>query len=278
MPRVLSRIALYAVLGILLAIWIFPLATSLLTIAKTPEWFGASFFWDVPPLTEAVAGITANVRDAFARSDIAPNILNSVLFAVVAGIGSGIIASSAAFALTQLDMRHPDRWFVALFMGNLFPFQMFLIPLYLFLTNLGLYDTRLGLSLVYIGICVPFALFVYRNYALTIPKDLFDSARIDGASDLTMFLRVFLPISRPALAVVFIFQFIWTWNDLLFGLVLAESTRPVMTALSKLTGLRAGTPPTVVLSGALISAVPAVIILFSLQRYFVRGFTISLEK
>ena len=119
---------------------------------------------------------------------------------------------------------------------------------------------------------------MYRNYAFTIPGALFDSARVDGASDFILFSKIFLPISRPAMIVIFIFQFIWTWNDLLFGLVLAESTRPVMTALSKLTGLPYGDASDGDIGGCAHGSPPG-------DDYFVRsaallrpGFTISLEK
>ena len=273
-----TTIVPYVILGVLLLVWLFPIISSLITVIKTPAFFDEGSFWQLPSLEESVRGVVENFSRAFTESQIGSNILNSLLFAVTAGLLSGLVASLAAFSLTQLNLAHPQFWFILIFIGNLFPFQLFLIPLYLFLNGLGLYDTRLGLSIVYIGICVPFALFIYRNYAFTIPKAIFDSARIDGASDYVLFLRIFLPVSRPALMVIFTFQFIWTWNDLLFGLVLAESTRPAMTALSKLTGLRTGTPPTVTLAGAIMAAIPATIILFSLQRYFVRGFTINLEK
>jgi multiple sugar transport system permease protein len=143
---------------------------------------------------------------------------------------------------------------------------------------MNLYDTRLGLAMVYIGICVPFALFVYRNYAFTLPHELFEAARVDGASNWHSYLHIFLPLSKAAFIVIFMFQFIWTWNDLLFGLVLAERHRPVMTALSKLAGQRSGVPAPVLGTGAILASIPTVILLLSLQRHFVRGFTIGADK
>lgn len=141
-----------------------------------------------------------------------------------------------------------------------------------------LYDTLLGLALVYVGICIPFALFVYRNYAFTLPRELFEAAKVDGSSNWYSYRHIFLPLSRAAFIVVFIFQFIWTWNDLLFGLVLSEKHRPVMTALSRLAGQRGAVPPTVLIAGAIIASLPTIVLLLSLQNYFVRGFTISTEK
>ena len=204
--------------------------------------------------------------------------LNSLIFALTAGIGSAFIASIGGYALVHLRVRGAQSWFIGIFIGNIFPFQMFLIPLYLFLNILGLFDTRLGMAVVYVGICVPFALFVYRNYAFTIPAELFDAARVDGASKWGAYLRIFLPMSIPAFAVIFCFQFIWTWNDLLFGLVLTERFRPIMAGLERLQGARGGVPPTVLISGAVMAAIPTVLILLSLQKFFIRGFTLTTEK
>ena len=182
----------------------------------------------------------------------------------------------AAYALVVL--KAPKCWFLLIFLGNLFPFQMFLIPLYLLTTNLGLYDTFAGMLIVYTGICIPFAVFVYRNYARTMQLSTFEASRIDGAGNWQAFFSIFLPMSRPALLVVFIFQFTWTWNDLLFGMVLSESKRPIMSAINKLAGQRGAVPVPVLMTGALIAAVPTIILLLALQKQFLRGFSIVSEK
>lgn len=269
---------IYSILTLFAIVWIFPLVSMFVTVVKSPDQFAEMPFWSLPGLQQMTLNLWHNVRDAWMASQLGHNFLNSLLFAAAAGIGSAFLASMAGYALVHLKVRAPQGWFFGIFLGNVFPFQMFLIPLYLFLNHLNLYDTRLGLAIVYIGICIPFALFVYRNYAFTLPHELFDAAKVDGASSWGSYLRIFLPLSKAAFVVVFIFQFIWTWNDLLFGLVLSEQHRPIMTALSKLAGQRAGTPASVLGAGAVMASLPTVIILLSLQRYFVRGFTISAEK
>ena len=275
--RVLQALVYMILIG-LSVVWIFPLLSMLVTIVKAPQEFSDMHFWSLPNFGAIFENLIANARYAWEKSQLGRNILNSLLFATVAGLASAFIASLAGYALAHLDIRAPQGWFFGIFIGNMFPFQMFLIPLYLFLNSIGLYDTHLGLSLVYIGICIPFALFIYRNYAFTIPRELFEAAKVDGATSWGSYFRIFLPISKAAFIVVFIFQFIWTWNDLLFGLILSERHRPVMTALSKLAGQRAGTPAPVLGIGAIMASIPTVVILLSLQRYFVRGFTISAEK
>jgi len=273
-----DKVLIYSFLIILSMVWIFPLVSMIMVIFKSPDEFNSLHYWALPPLKNILKNIGSNVAHAWVKTKIGMNFINSLIFAFSAGIGSAFIASLGGYALVHLKIKRPQSWFFGIFIGNLFPFQMFLIPLYLFLNKLGLYDTRTGLIIVYVGICVPFALFVYRNYAYTLPGEIFDAAKVDGASKWKSFIKIFLPMSKPAFVVAFIFQFIWTWNDLLFGLILTERYRPIMTALSKLQGARGGVPVTILIAGALIASIPTIIVLLSLQRFFVRGFTLTTEK
>jgi multiple sugar transport system permease protein len=272
------KIGIYFVLIILSVIWIFPLVSVLTMVVKSPDEFNTLRFWELPALKRIPANIAFNIGYAWSKSQLGGKMLNSMIFALTAGIGSAFIASIGGYALVHLKLRGAQSWFIGIFIGNIFPFQMFLIPLYLFLNTLGLFDTRLGMAVVYVGICIPFALFVYRNYAFTLPDDLFDAAKVDGASKWGAYLRIFLPMSIPAFAVIFCFQFIWTWNDLLFGLVLTERFRPIMAGLERLQGARGGVPPTVLISGAVMASIPTIVILMSMQKYFIRGFTLTTEK
>ncbi|RKY01068.1 MAG: carbohydrate ABC transporter permease [Spirochaetes bacterium] len=273
-----DKALIYSFLIILSLIWIFPLVSMIIVIFKSPDEFNSLHYWVLPPIKNILKNIGSNIAYAWVKAKIGMNFINSLIFAFSAGVGSAFIASMGGYALVHLKIKRPQSWFFGIFIGNLFPFQMFLIPLYLFLNKLGLYDTRTGLIIVYVGICVPFALFVYRNYAYTLPGEIFDAAKVDGAGKWKSFLKIFLPMSKPAFAVVFIFQFIWTWNDLLFGLILTERYRPIMTALSKLQGARGGVPVTILIAGALIASIPTIIVLLSLQKFFVRGFTLTAGK
>jgi multiple sugar transport system permease protein len=274
----ISKVIIYLILILLSAVWVFPLVSMVAVVVKSPDEFSSTHFWNIPDLGKIPGNLAKNFGFAWSKARLGGNILNSMIFALSAGFGSAALASLAGYALVHLKMRARQTWFLGIFIGNVFPFQMFLIPLYLFLNAIYLYDTRLGLAIVYIGICVPFALFVYRNYGYTIPGELFDASKVDGASAWGSYLRIFLPMSIPAFAVIFCFQFIWTWNDLLFGLILTERYRPVMAALSKLQGARGGVPVPVLISGAIIASVPTVAILLALQKYFVRGFMLTTEK
>jgi len=273
-----SRIIIYSILLLLVVLWLFPLAAIVSTVTKAPSQFDQLFFWAVPDFVDIPSNLFTNFFTAWTRAGLGSNFVNSLVYAIAGGVGSAFVASLAGFALVHLKIRGSQSWFMGIFSGNLFPFQMFLIPLYIATSKLGIYDTRLGMALVYIGICTPFALLVYRNYALTIPQEIMEAARIDGCSDLEIYWKIFMPLTKAAFVVVFIFQFRWTWNDILFGMVLTQDVRPVMTALAKLSGLRAGVPTPVIAAGAVVASAPTVIVLLGLQRYFIKGLSLQTGK
>jgi multiple sugar transport system permease protein len=272
------QVLIYVILAILCIVWLFPLASALMVVSKDTDDFNTLPYWQPVGLAKTFRNLAVNFVTAWREAQIGFAFLNTAIYALAAGIGSAVMASLAGYAMVHTKVRAPQAWFIGIFIGNLFPFQLFLIPLYLILSAMHLYDTRLGLAIAYVGICVPFALFVFRNYAHTLPGELFDAAKVDGASRWGAYMRIFLPMSRPAFAVVFCFQFIWTWNDLLFAMVLSERYRPVMNTLGMLSGGRGGFPPPVVIMGAVIASLPTVILLLSLQRTFIRGFTLTTEK
>jgi multiple sugar transport system permease protein len=167
-----------------------------------------------------------------------------------------------------------------LYAGTVFPFQMYLAPLYGLYVNRGLYDTRWGLLIFYTAIAIPFAIFVIRNHFTSIPTDITEAARLDGAGPLRIFYQMFVPLSLNAFVTVFILQFTWIWNDLLFGLTLSRSAeiRPIMTALAGLQGQYASASVPTVLAGALIVSVPTFILFFTVQRVFVQGLSVTSSK
>ena len=173
----------------------------------------------------------------------------------------------------SLRVRWGFFWFMVIYLGTIFPIQMYLSPLYTMYRDWDLYNSHLGLLLFYTAIAIPFATFVIRNHFTSIPPDLSEAARLDGASALTVFRHVFVPLSLNAFATVFILQFTWIWNDLLFGLTLSNSAdvRPIMAALAALQGQFARTGPPVALAGALLVSIPTFVLFFAVQRVFVRG-------
>lgn len=117
---------------------------------------------------------------------------------------------------------------------------------------------------------MPFAFFAVRSYISTLPRELVEAARLDGASWWAMFVRVHLPLMRSAMAAAFLFQATWVWNDLIFGITLSTSSnvRPIMAALANLNGNYSNTPPPVILAGALLVSLPTLLLFLFFQRFF----------
>lgn len=175
-----------------------------------------------------------------------------------------------------LKIKGSFLWFLVIFSGTLFPYQIYIVPLYQMYSNLGLYDSQIGMLIFYVAVCIPFCTLVLRSFFGTVPAEIAQAARVDGSSEFRIFVQIYLPLSVSALLVLFLFQFTWIWNDLLFGLVLSNSSdvRPVMASLSSLMGVYAGTSFTVVLAGALVASLPTLLIFLGLQRYFMEGLTL----
>jgi alpha-glucoside transport system permease protein len=220
-----------------------------------------------------------NYWEVLTSNGVARSFINSFTVTIPATIIPILIAAFAAYALAW--MRFPFRGLiVALVVGLLVvPLQMSLIPL-LTLYNqiaqlMGASDgkTYLGIWLAHTAFGLPLAIYLLRNYMVGLPKEIMESARIDGASHFKIFTGMVLPLSFPALASFSIFQFLWVWNDLLVAMVFlgAQQDRLVLTGkLVSLLGSR-GNNWEILTAGAFITIVVPLIVFFALQRYFVRG-------
>jgi len=269
----------YSFVSIFALLWLFPFAVMLITITKNSDQFVENFFWYIPPIQEIPINIFNNALNALFKGDILAGMVNSLLYASVAAIVAAIITSLAGYALVHLNVKYPQSIFFVLFGGNLLPYQMFLLPLYLGSVSIGLYDTRIALLLVYIGICVPFALLVQRNYASNVPGELLEAARLDGCNSLEIYTKIFLPLTKSAFLAVFVLDFTWVWNNLIFGMVLTEDVRPIMSTISRLTPSGRGyIGPPVIIMGSILASIPTMIIFVALHRYFIEGFAIGTSK
>jgi multiple sugar transport system permease protein len=261
-------------LGVL---WLVPLFLLVATPMKsTPEYQGASQ-WALPrhPLE-----LFRNLRTAWSSAGLGPGFLASLSYGLVGASLAILFGSLGAYAITRLPVRLGFFWFILVFSGTIFPFQMYLIPLFRMYTNVGLYDTWLGMTLFYTSIAIPFCLFVMRGFFATIPGEVQDAARLDGAGDFRVYWRIFLPLARGPIAVLLLFQFTWIWNDLLFGLVLSTSdgVRPIMPSLLGMQGVYANSGPPIVLGGVLIGSLPTLVLFLFLGRYLLRGLMLTAGK
>ncbi|MGH7912249.1 MAG: carbohydrate ABC transporter permease [Candidatus Dormibacteraceae bacterium] len=273
--RSAPRLGLTVLMMIICVIWVVPLWMLVITAMKSvTEYTGELTEWVLPknPLQ-----IFANIATAWQTAGIGPGFEASLLYGVV-GAGVAILfASMGAYALTRLHVRGKFLWFVLVFSGTLFPFQMYLIPLFKLYQQTGLYDTRVGMLCFYVAICIPFCLFVMQSFFSTVPRDIQEAGRLDGCGDFGILWRLFLPLARGPIAVLFLFQFTWIWNDLTFGLVLSTSdgVRPIMPSLATLQGTFSTSGPPIAMAAALVASIPTLVVFLVLGRYFVQGLTLS---
>ena len=248
------------ILSLLALIWAFPLIFTAYNSFKGQAEYNLGYFWEFPQGNE----LLNNIQYIQSNAGIFDGMLSSLIYSFCGAFFAVAIALLAAYALAYLDIRHKMFWFLFIYSGTIFPFQVYLIPIYRGYSSLGRYNTRIGMILFYSAICIPFAMFVLRNFFLGISSEICEAARVDGAGNFSILLRIMAPMSVAPLSVVFLTQFSWCWNDLMFGLTFTKSTnlRPIMASLS-LMGTRH--LPALLLA-CLVASVPTMLLFLFLQK------------
>jgi alpha-glucoside transport system permease protein len=206
-------------------------------------------------------------------NSLAPFIVNSIVITVPGVVIPILIASLAAYAFAWMDFRGKNVLFVAVFALQIVPIQVTLIPLLSLYADINIAGTFWAIWLSHTMFGLPLTVFLLHNFIREVPKELLEAARVDGAGHVTIFFRLMLPILKPAIAAIGIYQFLWVWNDLLVALTFAGSSQdvaPMTVALFNLTGQR-GSQWFLLTAGAFVSIIVPVLVFLSLQRYFVRG-------
>jgi alpha-glucoside transport system permease protein len=200
--------------------------------------------------------------------------LNSLTVAIPATIIPILVAAFAAYGFAWMTFPGRRFFFIVVVALLVVPLQVALIPILRDYQSLGLTGTYLGIWLAHAGFGLPLAVYLLYNYISGLPKEILESAFIDGASHFTVFFRLVLPLSVPALASFAIFQFLWVWNDFLVALIFLagiDSTKEVMTQqIANMVGTR-GDDWHLLTAAAFVSMIVPLIVFFGLQRYFVRG-------
>jgi len=214
-----------------------------------------------------------NYADVITAQGMGRAFLNSLYITIPSTIIPTMVAAFAAYAFAWMEF--PGRQVLFMIVVGLLvvPLQMTLIPILRVYNRLGLAGTFIGIWLAHTGYGLPFAVYLLRNFFGGLPKDLFESAFLDGASQLVAFFRLALPLSVPALASLSIFQFLWVWNDLLVALIYLGGTERVAPLTLKLSSLvnSLGQNWHLLTAAAFVSMALPLVVFFSLQRYFVRG-------
>ncbi|WP_408008227.1 carbohydrate ABC transporter permease [Pseudalkalibacillus sp. A8] len=265
---------LSVVLSILAFLWVFPFLFVLINFAKSGTVYNLGDFWDIPK----EFSIGENIEYINDRISIYISFFNSLFYGVAGSVLSIIIAALAAYGVTKLNIKGKFYWFLLIYSGTVFPFQMYLVPIYRAYVKTGLYDTQFGMILFYAAISIPFCTFVLRNFFQATSNSLSEAAKIDGASDFQIFYKIYLPMSKAPIAALFLFQFSFIWNDLLFGLTFSKSVgvRPIMPNLSALagTGGAIGNVPAMLLA-CLVASIPTVFIYSVLNKHLEKGFVMT---
>ena len=217
----------------------------------------------------------ANFADINAQVDLVRTLINSGIFTGGVLLATFFIGLLAGYALAQLDFRGRSVVFNTMLLILVLPFQLFMIPLYVLIVR------TYGLADSYLGMILPFAVnatavFIFRQFFLQLPRDLFDSARIDGASELMILRRIAIPLARPAIITAMIVTFIGPWNEFLWPFLITKQhdLQPLAVALANYistVAARATNPFGSILAGAVVLAVPAVVVFVIFQRQFIES-------
>ena len=263
-----SKLPYYVVLVLLALFALGPLVVLLFNSLKTNAEIGRN------PLGPPLAPVFRNFTDAWTQGNFATTMLNSAILTVGTVVGVCIISGMAAYALDRLDLPGTDAVLLYLFVASAVPFQLFLVPLFFLWSNLNLTNTLFGLIIIYWAIFSPFATLLLRSYLVALPRDFEDAARMDGASELQVLLRVVLPLSWPGFLTVALVSGLAAWNEFFFAVTFLqdESLKPVTTSFlafqsnfSRDWGLTSA-------AGILI-ILPIVVLFLFLQRRFIDGLT-----
>jgi len=208
--------------------------------------------------------------DLLTRLNLARSFFNSVLITVLATVGSVIVVSMAGYAFAKLRFRGRDPLFRSLSLALVVPAQVGMLPLFLLLRELGLVNTYAGAIIPYLASV--FGIFMVRQYVLSLPDELLDAARVDGAGEWRIFLAIVVPVIRPILVTLAAFTFLSAWNDFMWPLIIltdgAKYTLPV--ALANLSGEHVQDTE-LMMAGSVITTLPALLVFLAFQRIYVRG-------
>lgn len=274
----------FLVLTVLATLWLMPTIGLLITSVRERTEAQRTGWWDVllNPLSQRwELGSYASV---LSESDLGKSFISSLAVTVPATILPLLFAAYAAFGFTFLTFKGREFYFAMIIGLLVVPLQGALVPvLKMFIsfteaTGIEISGQYAAAWFVHSAFAMPLAIYILRNYMMTIPNTLIEAARVDGASNFTIFWRLVLPISVPALASFAIFQFLWVWNDYLIAFVFIGNERPVLTyTLLSLLGTY-GEGWQQVAAGSFISLSIPLLVFFTLQRYFVRGLTAGAVK
>ena len=263
-----SKVPYYVALVSLALFAIGPLVVLLFNSLKTNAEIGRN------PLGPPLSPVFQNFPTAWSQGGFATTMVNSAILTVGTVVGVCVIAGTAAYAMARLDLPGTDAILLYLFVASALPFQLFLVPLFFLWSSLNLTNTLYGLIIIYWAIFSPFATLLLRSYLVALPRGFEDAARVDGATELQILLRVILPLSWPGFLTIALVSGLGAWNEFFFAVTFIQDDglKPVTTSFlafqsnfSRDWGLTS--------AAGIIIILPVVALFLALQRRFISGLT-----
>jgi alpha-glucoside transport system permease protein len=266
--RAIAKTPVNIALAVIGVLWLVPTIGLFLTSILPASDLASKGWWQV--VTKPSSATWANYDALFHNSGLTAALKTTAYIAVGNTLLVVVLGAMAGYAFAWLDFPGRDWAFVGVIGLLVVPLQMALIPMFRVYDAFHLFDTWYGIALFHTAFGLPFAVFLLRNFFVGIPKDILESARIDGANEFWIFLRLILPLGLPAIASLAIFQFLWTWNDLLVALTFGQNTQPITVWIAG--QLREfGTSIDIIAPASFISLIVPLVVFFAFQRYFVQG-------
>ena len=265
----IARTPVHIALLAISVIWLVPTVGLAITSIRPRDEIQSTGWWTT---VNDFAFTLHNYDLVLENARMGSSFVNSIIISVPSTLLPLFIGAAAAYAFSWIRFPLRDTIFLIVVALMVVPIQMALVPLLRLFRDLGLADWYVGIWLAHTAFGLPLAVFLLRNFFITLPRDLIEAARVDGASNLRIFTRVVLPLSVPALASYGIFQFLWVWNDLLMALVFISDSDlfPMTKRITEMQGTY-GAEYHLLASGAFLLMIVPLIVFFALQRYFVQG-------
>jgi len=272
-PLSFGRFIVYTLLVLASAFYLMPIYVQLITGMKSFQEVSLARMWNPPHGFNFASFIEAWMGEpSQGIRGLSENFMNSVYLTVPATLISAFLGSMNGYVLAKWKFRGANILFPLLLFGMFIPYQSILIPLVRVLQQIHLYGTRTGLIFVHVVYGIPITTLIFRNYYAAIPDELVEASKIDGAGILRIYASVLFPLSMPGFVVVMIWQFTSIWNDFLFGVIVTSrpSIQPITVALNNMAGSYA-VQWNVQMAGALLAAIPTLLVYVFLSRYFMSG-------